>query len=127
MDITKITGIVDEISNYIVQKLEMPMELAKMIVMKKMWFNFSWNCIGLIIGILLIVGGIVYFKKYKKFLKTLNEGSRKYDEYKDAEYLGIIPWIIGAGVAFINLYNILYILISPEWYVFERIIKPMLR
>jgi hypothetical protein len=125
MDISKITQTIDELLNYIAQKLEVPVQMAQEILYKEYTYKMLINGIWCFLGMCIFIFGIVLLHK------TIENKWWSEDEYDIGVgyhifmfcviFCTCIPIIVGCGNA------IIHGLVSPEIYMWKKIIQPMLQ
>jgi len=122
MDISKITQTIDELLNYISQKLEVPIQMAQEILYKEYTYKMWLSGIGIFVGICLLITIIVAIKKSIKPWSTWT--------WEKQFWLSVVLCIM-VLVDIILLVNcvdtLLHGLISPEIYMWQKIIQPMLQ
>ena len=115
---------IDKVSDYLTDKLQVPVEVAYGILMRQVYFNLILNIIWIVVSVIVIVLAIILVKK-KLWIIWESKGGINDKDFA-ISFMGIVylslTVIISTTVLPTSIYNVLQIIINPEWYMFQMII-----
>lgn len=116
---------IDKVGQYLAEKLQVPVEKAYEILMRQVWFEFSWAMVWVLFGIILFIVGTVLFIKAEKWFQGDKCSQRDFDAGYGIHFFILLMNLFGCIIFFAKLYTVLQIAINPEWHMIQMIMEKL--